>query len=342
MNLLYVGRFAPDEYSQIPDESLVQKGFCDTKFVYLGYFNSEEGYWGTPNEFFIKKQLKRSGNTITILSKNNIWDLKKVVDKVNPDVILFSFLGNIDYKRLKDVLSATPAKKVMWTFDWMFLERRLPLFLKQGKLMDLVVTTEDVVDWSHYGLNHTCIRQGVDKALHKKVAFSKRYANDLVFVGNVYNKERVNFLRKVANKYQLKVYGNNCSSDLENGGRVFNDDLCKVYSSCKIALGDNSQSVNDGYWSNRVYLALGCGAFFLTPYVKGLEEEFENYKHLVWYKTEDEMFYLIDRFLKDEKKRKQIALNGYEFVHKNYSYEKRTKKLIKEIEKLGIGDNLLH
>lgn len=309
IKLLYIGNFSPDEYGQIPDEYLVERG------------------------------LKENGVEVFTLSFRNFQAILKIIEKEKIDCCLFSlFKAEVE----AELLSEVKIKKVMWTFDWMFLERRLPLFLKQGKLMDLVVTTEDVVDWSHFGLNHICIRQGVDASVHKRVPFDKKYANDLVFVGNLYNQKRVDLLRKVANKYQLKVYGHNYFSDLDNGGKVFNDDLCKVYSSSKIALGVNS-FIGEGYWSNRVYLALGCGAFFLTPYVEGLEDEFENYKHLVWYKTEDEMFELIDRFLKDERQRKEIASNGYKFVHKNYSYQKRTKKLVEEIKKLGnLGDNLLH
>ena len=47
------------------------------------------------------------------------------------------------------------------------------------------------------------------------------------------------------------------------------------------------------YFSNRTFLTLAAGGFHLTHYVPGLETMFENHRHLVWYRSDEECLELI-------------------------------------------------
>jgi len=348
MKIIYVGYFSGTAYAnETPDEVLVFNqlkknnkiaAIAIKKIIGARYFSDTTYANEVPNKLLILNQLEKNNKIITV-PVEKVFDIIKIE---NPDVVLFSPLGNINIDRFSLLISKLKAKKVMWTFDWAFHSNRDKWFIPQAKLMDLLVTTESTINWSKYGINQVCIRQGCDKSLHKRVCEDKEYLNDVVFVGNMYQEERKKYLQKIAQYYDLKIYGTIKMSGVPQGRAVFNDELCKVYSSCKIALGDKYPGVDEGYWSNRVYLALGCGAFFLTPYIRGLEEEFKNKKHLVWFHNIDEAISLIDYYLHHPKERKEIADAGYELVHKKYSYEQRVKKLIKEINKIEIRDNFLH
>jgi len=300
------------------------------KIIHIGYFNGTAYAGEVPDEILVYNQLKKNNEVIAI-SVERAFDALKID---NPDIVLFPQMGKVDINRFNLLTSRLKAKKVMWTFDWMFHGNRDKWFIPQAQKMDLLVTTDNIVNWEKYGINQTCIRQGCIKPLHRRVRKDKKYYNDVIFVGNAYTDKRKKYLREIAKYYDLKMYGTTKAPFVPCGGTAFNDKLCKVYSSCKIALGDKYPGVNEGYWSNRVYLALGCGAFFLTPYIKGLEKEFENKKHLVWFKSIDEAIGLIDYYLYHPTKRKEIAKNGYELVHKKYSYKNRVDKLLEEIRKL--------
>jgi spore maturation protein CgeB len=83
-----------------------------------------------------------------------------------------------------------------------------------------------------------------------------------------------------------------------------------------------------GYWSNRLWLTLGCGGFFLTAYVQGMENIFENKKHLVWYHNEQECLSLAEEYLAKPEERKAIALQGYHLVHDNHTFHHFADRVI--------------
>lgn len=75
--------------------------------------------------------------------------------------------------------------------------------------------------------------------------------------------------------------------------------------------------------SNRLYNILASGGFCLTRYYPGLEKQFENKKHLVWFKDLQEAKELIDYYLKNTIERNEIAKNGFnQYVEKHTGAER--------------------
>ena len=91
------------------------------------------------------------------------------------------------------------------------------------------------------------------------------------------------------------------------------------------------------YWSNRIYQILGSGGFYLTPYIEGLEEEFENEKHIVWVKSMDEMVDKVKYYSRYNAKREKIAKAGYDLAHKKYKYADRVRCLVNELRNRGVN-----
>jgi len=81
------------------------------------------------------------------------------------------------------------------------------------------------------------------------------------------------------------------------------------------------------YWSNRVYITLGCGGFLIQEYIPGIEKEFNNAEHLVVVHDLNYLPDVIQYYLDHPVERETIAKQGYEWV-RNYTYDVRAQKLV--------------
>ena len=169
------------------------------------------------------------------------------------------------------------------------------------------------------------------------VCFLKEYkkTRDVIFVGSKkyhpewqYRPQLISWLEDTY-KNKFEHYG--------NGGikSVRGDQLNKLYSSTKIVVGDTlciGFNYPD-YWSDRIYETMGRGGFIIHPYIKGLEKEFEDKKHLVFYEygNFDQLKELIDYYLVHDEEREAIRKAGHELVKNNYTYKNRWEQILKEL-----------
>ena len=210
---------------------------------------------------------------------------------------------------------------------------RLDWFIPFARELDILFLTDGSFHASRYGIKHFYdLKQSCDPKLHFPVPFDQRYASDIAFIGSIYTTGRRELIQKVRQTYDFKMYGFGRDLDGRPLKQVFGEEFSKVCNSAKIILGDNAINNRPDYWSNKVYLTLGCGGFFLTPYAPGLEKYFNNKEHLVWYQTTDEALDLIEYYLSHSEERKLIADNGYKLVHKYHTSDNRMKELLEKIK----------
>lgn len=109
---------------------------------------------------------------------------------------------------------------------------------------------------------------------------------------------------------------------------VFLKDMFKVFNRSKIVLNTHSNITGAGKGNMRVYEALGSGSFMLTDYGE-YPEYLEDGKDFVTYKNNKEMIEKIGYYLKNDKEREEIALNGYKKISKHYATEIGSQNLEK-------------
>lgn len=119
---------------------------------------------------------------------------------------------------------------------------------------------------------------------------------------------------------------------------IRNEALNQLYADTKVVVGD---SVCIGfnhtyYWSDRVCETLGRGGFLIHPYIKGMEEEFIDGEHLVYYEfgNFEQLKEKIDYYLEHDDEREKIRRAGHEFVKNHATYNDRLKLML-EIIKAG-------
>lgn len=162
---------------------------------------------------------------------------------------------------------------------------------------------------------------------HRKLDLPKKY--DLTFTGsmdtNIFHKGRTNLLRKIRKKYNLEIRDN------------ARNHVSELYSSSRIVLGldvvsDNEEFQPYLYTSDRMFVAMSCGAFYLCQWFPGIEKIVKNHHHVVWFKSENELYELIEYFLHDAGKRESIGYNAAELANDKHTHKHRIQNMLDIID----------
>ena len=209
--------------------------------------------------------------------------------------------------------------------------------IERGKLSDyFFITNQGQIPFlKEKGIkNPIFLIDGCDSEEHRVIpSTNRKWESEVAFIGRPSHPFRIKLLQEVDRNFNLKVWGGNW----DNYGlkcykkEIYPNHYAKICSSAKIILGVDLTDRVEGYFSNRTWITLGCGGFLLTRYVPGLENIFVNKEHLVWYHSIDECLNLISYYLKNETERQRIQENGYQFVHKNYTFDHAVKSILEYV-----------
>lgn len=178
----------------------------------------------------------------------------------------------------------------------------------------------------------------------------KKYATDVTFVGTLGSKpyylRRRKFLKRVVDEgFKLKWWGPRMPRKIATlplifgglgrsyGGEfVWGQSYAKVARLSKIFLAFDAAPYIRKSMSERIYMAVGCGAFYMCHHVDGIEEVLEPGKEIVTFRSEDEMVDMIRYYLREDELRTRIAKAGQQRVLKEHTYQVRIRQLIGIIE----------
>ena len=71
-----------------------------------------------------------------------------------------------------------------------------------------------------------------------------------------------------------------------------------------------------------------CGGFCLAQGAPALQQLFNDGVHCGWYRTDEEAFAQIDRFMADDRLREDARRNGRKFVLEHHMMENRVDNLL--------------
>jgi hypothetical protein len=228
---------------------------------------------------------------------------------------------------------------VMYFDDCMRGSRRsLDVIVEQGRVADIMYLTNrgEVAEYRRHGVNARFITGGCDPRAHRRVEKPEpHFRSDAAFIGKPNTPERVECMRTLAQKFDLKLWGSGWERHgLNAAGRdVYAAEYRKICAGAKIMLGWNIDPTVELYFSNRTWYTLGCGGFLLTAYSPGMEALFGRGRHLDWFETIDECSEKIDYYLRHEAQRQKIARAGYQLAHEKYSYDKMVEMIVNETRK---------
>lgn len=197
-----------------------------------------------------------------------------------------------------------------------------------------------MADWFN---NHTAV-QGhyLPAAVYDRecyaAALNSPHANDVIFVGSrryhpewPYRPQLIDWLTQSYGAGFTHVGGDGAT------GTIRGDDLNRLYANSKVAVGDTLCLGFDypDYFSDRIFECLGRGGFLIHPWIRGIDDLFEDGKHLVTYPFGDfeQLQFLIDYYLDDANagERETIRHAGHHHVRQNHTYVRRWETILREV-----------
>jgi hypothetical protein len=178
--------------------------------------------------------------------------------------------------------------------------------------------------------------QGVDPERDVPVDFApSRYRCDVSFVGSGQYAYRHAVLRAVAAVSRLQIRGpgwERAPADLPvAGGPVHGRKLARVIRGATVSLGASAHPEQDSdraSASNRMWKILGCGGFYLGPYITDIESFAIDGVHCAWYRNAAEAAELTRHYLANEREREQIASAGRAHALNHHTYAQRLGLLL--------------
>ncbi|MDP6685877.1 MAG: glycosyltransferase, partial [Candidatus Omnitrophota bacterium] len=160
---------------------------------------------------------------------------------------------------------------------------------------------------------------GCDPEIHKRLSVER--SHDIGFVGTDGGVPRKFYLQEMRERYPNSFIG---SADYK--------EMSKIYSSSKIGF---SFAIRGECFTMRNYEIMACGAMLLMKRLRDDSAErlgFIDKKHLVTFDGPNDLFKLIDYYLKNKKEREYIAENGYKFTIEKHTYEQRLRDMVETVK----------
>lgn len=299
------------------------------RILYLGNFAA---LW--TDETAIAFTLLHQGHSVTKRQENLMPSASAVLQELNSckyDCLLFS-KGRIGARTPQEMLD--PSGQVIaevirnskvpcytWYFDralnYDLSPSREAWMRKVAPLCRVAFVTEEALartTWARWHL----LRMGIASSQVQEYYVPESEKQDVGFIGQVYG-DRTKELDVVAEEFKIHLITN-----------TFGSALSAAMQAHKIILGPYYPST-PGYWSNRIYLVLGHGGFFLAPEVEGMREEGfvpgVHYAALGKNPVADVRYWL-----KRPEERLKIARAGQELVLSRFTYEHRVRELCQVIQ----------
>ncbi len=232
-----------------------------------------------------------------------------------------------------ELLPQVKIPKVFWYFDRVDFEQpemgRLTRVRKAWmnlatELVDIGFCTDG--DWVNQDTTGKLVRltQGADERVVGLFKPTTEISGPpIMFSGSVGwgGKGRKSFVLEMKEKY-----GDNFNHVTSRHGKQ----LAETIAQSKIVVAPDFPC-SDHYWSNRVYTALGFGAFMLHPYCATLRDQYTP-DELPMYKTREELHELISHWLDKPRWREMIQQRALRTTRKQHLYLHRCEELIKTVQ----------
>jgi hypothetical protein len=262
------------------------------------------------------------------------WALSKA-RKFKPDFVFLGKCHGLDVDTVAEILHGKPNS--MWYHDPQWYKSTFRPEVKHiiavGKLTQTFFVSGFEDEWKKLGLPAKFLPSAADMDI-RPVAQVKRFHSDVSFIGTGYDATRAQFLLKVANKYDLKVWGEGWEEwrkPLRWAGRpVHGKEFSAVCSSSSISLGINPARAKGGttYTSDRTWMVILGGGFLLGQGTPGLTELLREGDHCAWYQDIESCLAKIDYYLKNSAARERIRREGQVFVRQHHTFDSRIRNLL--------------
>lgn len=202
---------------------------------------------------------------------------------------------------------------------------------------------EDVDECAKEGIANVGIMQSsADYDYYKKIT---PVANipEILFIGANYSTTNMNFplsnhrqemIKFLQKEYPEPLFGDYGMGQTNNRFINIHEEFF-LYNTAKIVIVQN-QFDREHYQSDRIWRAMGSGAFVLAHKTKGIDKMFNVGEHLDVWSDFDELKSKIDYYLDNDDKRIGIAIAGYNYVRNTQRWQDRFESLKQYIHEWSV------
>jgi len=231
--------------------------------------------------------------------------------------------GLDDMKRWHD----QGAKLACWYFDWLWgLGNREELYVPRLKLMDMIFSTDgsDSAEYEKRGIS--CRHWLPQAAMPEDRLLTPRWGtpqHDVVFMGHIYTDERREIARRLAARWDFAHYGGGGEAH-----RIWGYEMTSICQNAAIMIGTNYRNDVPGYWSDRRYVVMGAGGFYLGQHVPGTDAQFKDGVHCGFYDGMADMERKVKYWLEHSAERERCRRAGWRLVHERHTYTHRVGEML--------------
>ena len=202
-----------------------------------------------------------------------------------------------------------------------------------GRLAESFFVTGFDAEWRANGLRAKLLPAAGDAAI-VPVAYDARFASDVAFIGAGYDDHRARFLVELARTERVRVWGpgwERWRPPLDWSGRaVEKRDFAAVCSSSAITLGINPARAAGAttYVSDRLWMVMLAGAFFLGARTPGLDRILRDGEHCAFYDDVESCRERVRYYLAHAEERERIRATGERYVRAHHTYDQRAPHLL--------------
>lgn len=251
-------------------------------------------------------------------------DEKSIEDAIiffKPDYLLVILKDNMPLiKAMKPKLKSMGTKIIYWFCD--------PEHPQKEDLSDVIDTMflsnrGQIEEYKKtYNLERVFyMPQGYDPYIQHRLNLPEIY--DVGFSGAIsgepLHRSRKELINAMSVRYGVKIKNN------------VRNNIAEFYSQSKTVFGVSDFDY-ELYTSNRFFVALGCGACYVAKKFKGMELLAENKKHLVWFETKDELFDILDYYLRHDSEREKIRAAASRLALEKHTDESRIRNVMDIME----------
>jgi Glycosyl transferases group 1 len=262
--------------------------------------------------------------------------VRTIRKRFKPDVCVV-FYHDLPRELMREIATRVPT--VVWMEEQTVTDERHLDYVRDVRLLCLS-TPRLVREYRESGVaNSTFMLSGFSPKFHAPVEIGKNAVmdRDIAFIGGPgHMGDRPEFLAWLAEHHHVEIFGRIDSwmpylaryPKLDYARELRASDYGEVCARSKIVLGLNQDHDSAYYFSNRLFLTLGCRGFHLIRYVPGTEDLFEDGEHLAWFKGREDCLEKIDYYLGHPGERARIAQSGHDRVLAEHRYHHRVGDIL--------------
>jgi hypothetical protein len=255
--------------------------------------------------------------------------------RFQPDFVILSKCLALDLDTVATIIDGKPSSMWYQEPQWYKSTYRPDVvhIVAVGKLSRTFFVSGFDAEWRALGLPAKFLPAAADRDI-KPVPPRKSFHSDVSFIGNGNDPSRAQFLLKIAKKYDIKVWGKGWEKWRKplnwTGRAVEGKEFAAVCSSSNISLGVDHDRVKGGkgYTSDRAWMVILAGGFYLGHGTPGLTEMLRGGDHCDWYTDTDSCLAKIDYYLKNSAQRERVRREGQVFVRSNHTFDQRIHNLL--------------